>query len=109
MQVPLNKHWVEIFKALGHGTRLQIVIELLDKGTKCVTDIQDILPYSQSNISQHLTILRNADIVDFTQDGSQRCYFICDRPFMDGIIKLLRNDPHENKKQAVTCCVRDKN
>ena len=49
------------FKALAHPTRLQIVAELL-KGTKCVTDIQDILPASQSNISQHLTVLRHARI-----------------------------------------------
>jgi len=48
--------WADVLKALAHPTRLQIVAELL-KGTKCVTDIQDILPASQANISQHLTVL----------------------------------------------------
>lgn len=67
--------WAELLKALAHPTRLQIVIELL-KGTKCVTDIQEILPASQANISQHLTVLRHAGLVDFAQDGSQRCYFV---------------------------------
>lgn len=44
--------WAEVLKALAHPARLQIVAELL-KDTKCVTDIQDILPASQSNISRH--------------------------------------------------------
>ncbi len=65
--------WAALLKALSHHTRLQIVIGLI-KGTKCVTDIQDILPASQANISQHLSVLRNAGLVDFVQDGSQRCY-----------------------------------
>ncbi len=51
---------VSILKALAHPTRLKIVIKL-QQGTKCVTDIHEILPASQANISQHLTILRNAE------------------------------------------------
>ena len=49
--------YAEALKALAHPTRLQIVMELL-KGTKCVNDIQEILPASQANISQHLTVFR---------------------------------------------------
>ena len=63
-----QKFRVSILKALAHSTRLQIVTELL-AGTKCVTDIHDILPASQANISQHLSILRHAEIVDFNQCG----------------------------------------
>lgn len=107
MTAKFDKNWPALLKALGHPVRLQIVIELLDNGTKCVTDIQDILPFSQSNISQHLTVLRNAGIVDFTQDGAQRCYFICDSQLAGGIINLLRNKSHENTQPAVKCCVRD--
>jgi DNA-binding transcriptional ArsR family regulator len=50
MLAVIENYWVTILKALGHPTRLQIVIELL-KGTKCVTDIHDLLPASQANIS----------------------------------------------------------
>jgi ArsR family transcriptional regulator len=88
--VDLNtvNEWAELLKALAHPTRLQIVAELL-KGTKCVNDIQDILPASQSNISQHLTVLRNARLVDFAQDGSQRCYYISRQKLVSTVIELL--------------------
>jgi DNA-binding transcriptional ArsR family regulator len=81
-------NWAEILKALAHSTRLQIVAELL-KGTKCVTDIQEILPASQSNISQHLTVLRNARLVDFAQDGAQRCYYVSRPKLASSVIELL--------------------
>ncbi len=108
--------WAELLKALAHPTRLQIVSELL-KGTKCVTDIQDILPASQSNISQHLTVLRNACLVDFAQDGSQRCYYVSRPKLASAVIELLaecepairksKDDLHREKlSSGGACCVR---
>ena len=80
--------WAALLKALSHHTRLQIIVELI-KGTKCVTDIQEILPASQANISQHLTVLRNAGLVDFVQDGSQRCYYVSRPNLASIVINLL--------------------
>lgn len=106
MAVIIENYWITILKALGHNTRLQIVMELL-KGTKCVTDIQEILPASQANISQHLTVLRNARIVDFAQDGSQRCYYVCRPELVEGILELLRNEQPETGKPKLQCCLRN--
>jgi DNA-binding transcriptional ArsR family regulator len=108
--------WAELLKALAHPTRLQIVMELL-KGTKCVTDIQEILPASQANISQHLTVLRNARLVDFAQDGSQRCYYVSRPKLASAVIKLLEEgEPavrkskddidREKHSSGGACCVR---
>lgn len=108
--------WAEVLKALAHPTRLQIVAELLG-GTKCVTDIQEILPASQANISQHLTVLRHAGIVNFAQDGSQRCYYVSRPKLASSVITLLaegesvicksKNDVDREKHSAGgTCCVR---
>lgn len=83
-----SMEWAAILKALSHHTRLQIVMELL-KGTKCVTDIQDILPASQANISQHLTVLRHAGVVDFAQDGALRCYYLSRPELVEGVVNLL--------------------
>lgn len=88
MDFDTANQWSDLLKALAHPTRLQIMSELL-KGTKCVTDIQDILPASQSNISQHLTVLRNARLVDFAQDGSQRCYYVSRPRMASAVIALL--------------------
>lgn len=93
---------VAILKALAHPTRLQIVTKL-QQGTKCVTDIHEILPASQANISQHLTILRNAEIVDFTQDGSQRCYYICRPELIAGVLNLLQQEQPGEKQLAPQC------
>lgn len=91
MNIDRATEWAAILKALAHPTRLQIVAELL-KGTKCVSDIQDILPASQANISQHLTVLRNAGLVDFAQNGAQRCYFVSRPRLSSTIIALLSED-----------------
>lgn len=88
MDISTSHDWAELLKSIAHPTRIQIVAELL-KGTKCVTDIQDILPASQSNISQHLTVLRNAGIVSFVQDGSQRCYFVSRPKLVSAILSQL--------------------
>jgi DNA-binding transcriptional ArsR family regulator len=104
MSVVIENYWVTVLKALGHPTRLQIVIELL-KGTKCVNDIHELLPASQANISQHLTVLRNARIVDFAQDGSQRCYYVCRPELVAGLLQLLRNEPAESKLADIQCCL----
>ena len=86
-----SMEWAALLKALSHHTRLQIVMELL-KGTKCVTDIQDILPASQANISQHLAVLRHAGVVDFAQDGALRCYYISRPDLVEGVVNLLAAD-----------------
>lgn len=106
MSAVIENYWVTVLKALGHPTRLQIVMELL-KGTKCVTDIHELLPASQANISQHLTVLRNARIVDFAQDGSQRCYYVCRPELVEGILALLRNEQPECRSVQVTCCLHE--
>lgn len=80
--------WADVLKALAHPTRVQIVAELLG-GTRCVTDIQDILPARQANVSQHLAVLRYARLVDFTQNGSQRCYFLLRPELIEGVLHHL--------------------
>lgn len=81
----------ELLKAFTHPTRIQILAEL-GKGTRSVTDMEDILPVTQVNISQHLTVLRNAKLVDFAQDGALRCYYLCRPKLVAGILALLSED-----------------
>ena len=64
-----------VFKALAHPTRLQI-IKLLKGGEMCVCDILPNLDSEQSNTSQHLTVLRNQGIVESKKDGAKVVYAI---------------------------------
>ncbi len=85
------QEWANILKAIAHSTRLQILDELR-QGTRCVTDIEQILPASQTNISQHLSVLRNAKLVDFAQDGAVRCYYVSRPELVNRILESLASD-----------------
>jgi len=59
---------IELFHALSDETRLQI-IELLQKGERCVCELTDTLDAAQSRLSFHLRVLRDAGIVRDRKDG----------------------------------------
>ena len=83
----------ELLKAFSHPTRLSILQELL-AGPKCVTDMEELLPASQANISQHLAVLRHVNLVDYAQDGSLRCYYLCRPQLVKDMVALVgRGDP----------------
>lgn len=82
-----QKTTAELLKAFSHPTRLAILQELI-AGPKCVTDMEEILPARQANISQHLAVLRHAQLVDYAQDGALRCYYLCRPNLVNDLIAL---------------------
>lgn len=83
----------ELLKAFSHPTRLAILQEL-SAGPKCVTDMEELLPARQANISQHLSVLRHAQLVDYAQDGALRCYYLCRPQLVKDMLALVgRDDP----------------
>ncbi len=58
----------KIFKALGENNRLRIVNMLMSK-PMCVCEITDIIGLSQSTVSGHLRILKEAEIIEDAKDG----------------------------------------
>jgi ArsR family transcriptional regulator len=83
----------ELMKAFAHPTRLAILIELT-AGPKCVTDMEELLPARQANISQHLAVLRHAKLADYAQAGSLRCYYLCRPALVRDMLSLVgRKDP----------------
>ncbi|MDT8389921.1 MAG: metalloregulator ArsR/SmtB family transcription factor [Lentisphaeria bacterium] len=65
----------QLLKSLGHPVRLALLAELA-RGPKCVTDIRDLLAVAQPSVSQHLSVLRQMELVDCHEDGNVRCYYI---------------------------------
>jgi len=63
----------EISKTLAHPLRLAILHYLKD-GEKTVSDLTETLDASQSNISQHLALLRQRQIVKTRKAGSTVYY-----------------------------------
>lgn len=78
----------ELLKAFSHPTRLAILQELA-AGPKCVTDMEELLPARQANISQHLAVLRHAKLVDYAQDGALRCYYLCRPRLVEDMLALV--------------------
>lgn len=75
-----------LFKALAHPTRLRI-LEILKDGELCVCKIYEALDLEQSNVSQHLKVLRDKDIVRTRRDGSMILYRIT-RPEIQDLLDL---------------------
>src|SRR5665647_491456 len=65
----------EVSKTMAHPLRLAILHYLKD-GEKTVNDITQITGASQSNVSQHLALLRQRQIVKTRKEGSN-IYYSC--------------------------------
>lgn len=62
-----------ILRALSHPTRLRIV-ELLSEGEFCVKRLEELLGIPQPSVSQHLSRLRYAGLIDSQRRGHLVCY-----------------------------------
>jgi DNA-binding transcriptional ArsR family regulator len=78
----------QIFKALSHPVRLQM-IALLAEDECCVTEVMATLKISQSMTSQHLLILKNSGIIYPEKHGTKTCYKVNNELSRD-IIGLLK-------------------
>ncbi len=65
----------DFFKALAHPTRVRILKHLMD-GEKCVCEFTEDLDVEQSNMSQHLAILRKQNIVSSRKEGLKVIYSV---------------------------------
>jgi ArsR family transcriptional regulator len=62
-------------KILSSAKRLMI-IELLAKGEKSVSEIAQALHIQHSNVSQHLTVLRSRNVVESRKEGQTVYYHL---------------------------------
>jgi ArsR family transcriptional regulator len=73
-EVRQSERLAHLCKALAHPIRLQIV-QFLSSVDACVCgDIVNLLPLAQSTVSQHLKILKEAELVQGEIDGPRTCY-----------------------------------
>lgn len=84
-----NQLMGNLFKAVAHPTRIQI-LRLLEPGALCVCDILPQLESEQSNTSQHLSVLRQAGLVESRREGSKVIYRV-PVPEIYEIIRLSEN------------------
>ncbi len=79
-----HQELAQIFKALGHPARLQI-LEFLASSNSCYSgDISEVVPLGRTTVNQHLTELKKAGLIKGITHGVKTNY--CLNP--DGIKKL---------------------
>ncbi len=73
---PEVNEMAKMAKAMGHPARIAILQHLAKtKGCFC-GDLVDVLPLSQSTVSQHLKTLKEAGIIKGNIEGTSICYCI---------------------------------
>ncbi len=63
-----------LFKAMSHPARIAIIQYLLHVDSCICGDIVNELPLAQPTVSQHLTALKNAGIIQGNIEGTAICY-----------------------------------
>lgn len=65
-----------MFKALGHPARVAILEYIMNQKACICNDLVEVLPLSQSTISQHLKALKEAELIKGEVEGTSVCYCI---------------------------------
>jgi ArsR family transcriptional regulator len=81
-----NLH-ASVCKGLADPKRL-LILEALRDGEKSVSEICDLVKSPQSNVSQHLAVMRNKGLVLTRREG-QRVYYSVTSPKINQALDLL--------------------
>ncbi len=89
LAIPAGKldHTVEVFKAVAHPIRLQIVM-LLCQREHSVSEMYQLLGVRQSAVSQHLAIMRRLGLVAADRGRSRGTYRL-EEPQLRDIIQCV--------------------
>ncbi|MDQ3099085.1 MAG: metalloregulator ArsR/SmtB family transcription factor [bacterium] len=74
---------MDIFTVLAEPTRRNILEMLASKGQLSASDISDQFKVSPPAISQHLKVLREAELVTMEKRAQQRIYAINPKPMLE--------------------------
>lgn len=86
-RVTLFEFHAQFCKTLADANRLLIIAELV-KGEKSVNDLASSLELNQSNVSKHLSMMRERGLVSTRREGVSIYYSLSD-PRIFEAIKLL--------------------
>jgi ArsR family transcriptional regulator len=78
-----------VCRALNDPKRL-LILYALAAGPRAVNELAELLGVSQSNVSQHLAVLRDRGLVETARDANRVIYALRDRRVVDAI-DLLRD------------------
>ncbi|MEM1333770.1 MAG: metalloregulator ArsR/SmtB family transcription factor [Actinomycetota bacterium] len=68
----------ELLKVLGSSIRVGVILALDERGEQCVHELTDLLGVKQPLMSQHLRVLRAANLIVGRRHGKEVRYSIAD-------------------------------
>ena len=77
MTEPVYELKAQFFKTLGHPARVR-VLKVLADGPRSVSELQPDVGIEASHLSQQLSVLRKAGIVEAERQGSSMIYSVTD-------------------------------
>ncbi len=83
-----KKNKEDVFKAFGNRERVQLICCLAK--AQSVTELLDKCELSQSALSQHLKILKDAEIIGCVRDGKKQMYSVKNKKMLAIARALLR-------------------
>lgn len=92
----------KIIKALAHPSRL-FIVDVLAKGERCVCELREGVGADISTVSKHLSILKNAGIVEDDKRGLQVFYRLrcpCVLNFIGCIENVIQANAQHHKALA---------
>lgn len=93
----------DLFKALSHPARLQILLFLSETKTCISGDISDELPLSRTTVNQHLKELKEAGLIRGQVEGAKVNY--CLNPGQVATLKdLINNFLNQIHTDINNCC-----
>ncbi len=96
----LYEKQAQIVKAMAHPVRIA-VLDYLRDGERCVCDIAEHIGCERSNVSQHLSVMLSAGILECRKDGLNVMYKLkapCVLGFFDCITNCLKIQAKENRR-----------
>ncbi|MCL4218073.1 MAG: winged helix-turn-helix domain-containing protein [Candidatus Hydrogenedentes bacterium] len=92
----------KIIKAMAHPSRL-FIIDQLAEGERCVRELTDMIGADKSTVSKHLSVLKEAGIVEDDKRGLQ-VYYTLRVPCVTslfGCIEAVVKSNYEAQRAAV--------
>lgn len=88
----MKRDQVKVFKALSDPNRIRILKMVLEREL-CMCEVREVLDLSNSTVSKHLSILRDAGLLLDSKDGKWVNFRInnrSDQPFIRSAIALVQ-------------------
>ena len=80
-----------LLRMVSHPVRLRI-LDVLRGGAMSVSEVNQTVNVIQPNLSQHLAVLREAQLVASHVDGPRRCYYLLRPDLVDSLLGMLTAD-----------------